>query len=109
MISFVEREVDFIMTSDEDALCLLLFGVAQIDGARRCDRGDRVLVDHLRFAVTVKNDNKIVIAGDDPAHLKAVDQKHGQRDARTARVEEKQVLQVGDFFHDVSVLSFYPE
>ena len=71
--------------------------------------GERVVVDQVRFAGTVKDDNKIVIAGGDRAHLKAVDQKHGQRDARTARVEEKQVLQVGDFFHDVSVLSFYPE
>ena len=51
-----------------------------------------MLVDHLLLALGAENDDKIVEAGDDALHLKAVHEEHSDGCVFPAHLIEHQIL-----------------
>ena len=53
-----------------------------------------MLIDHLLSALGLEDDDKAVKAADNSAHLKAVDQKHGDRLPVAPCLVEKKILKI---------------
>ncbi len=74
------------------ALVALLDVVEQLNGLTRHDRGNRVLVDELRVAVTAQQDAEIVEPADDPLQFDAVDEENRKRSLTFSDVVQESIL-----------------
>src|SRR5690349_9912485 len=66
----------------------------ELDGLRRHDRRDRVLVDKLRMRIAPEQYAEIVEPGNDALELYAIDEEHGDRSLVLADVIEEDILNV---------------